>query len=268
MTEIRHDWTRDEVLELIQQPLNDLLFSAQSVHRAFHNQNEVQISRLLSIKTGRCPEDCAYCPQSIRFNTGLKDEELVELEKVMQEAHDAKESGATRFCMGAAWRSPKNRDMPLLIEMVKQVKDLGMETCMTLGMLTPEQAGEFGEAGLDHDWPCTLEASRRFDVDAIAPGRGDALVGTKMVNEALDLTADFVKSTYGPVAKVALGGGSLKEAWDACRASCDDKFGDYAIYEHCLPFNVARAYDEARDLDTPRIWTAERDKQLWTDLQG
>jgi len=119
-----------------------------------------------------------------------------------------------------------------------------------------------------HDWPTTLEAIRRFDVDAIAPGRGDALVGRDMVNEALDLTADFVKSTYGPVAKVALGGGSLKEAWDACRASCDEKFGDYAIYEHCLPFNVARAYDEARDLDTPRIWTAERDKQLWTDLQG
>ncbi|MCL4161941.1 UNVERIFIED_CONTAM: hypothetical protein GTU68_030969 [Idotea baltica] len=150
MTHIRHDWTRDEVLKLINQPLNDLLFKAQSVHREFHNPNEVQISRLLSIKTGRCPEDCAYCPQSIRFDTGLKDEELVELEKVMQEANDAKLSGATRFCMGAAWRSPKNRDMPLLIEMVKQVKNLGMETCMTLGMLTPEQASEFGEAGLDY----------------------------------------------------------------------------------------------------------------------
>ncbi len=119
-----------------------------------------------------------------------------------------------------------------------------------------------------HDWPNTLEAIRYYDVDAIAPGRGDALVGSDRVNEALDLTADFVRSTYRPVAKVALGGGSLKEAWDSCRASCDTKFGDYAIYEHCLPFNVARAYDEARDLDTPRIWTAERDKQLWTDLQG
>jgi len=150
MTQIRHNWTRDEVLGLIRQPLNDLLFKAQSVHREFHNPNEVQVSRLLSIKTGRCPEDCAYCPQSIRFDTGLKDEDLLELEKVMKEATDAKESGATRFCMGAAWRSPKNRDMPLLLEMVKQVKGLGMETCMTLGMLTKDQADEFAGAGLDY----------------------------------------------------------------------------------------------------------------------
>jgi len=119
-----------------------------------------------------------------------------------------------------------------------------------------------------HDWPGTLEAVRRFDVDAIAPGRGDALVGKAMVNEALDLTKDFVLSTYRPVAKVALGGGSLKEAWDACRAECDPKFSDYAIYEHCLPFNVARAYDEALDVDTPRIWTAERDIKMWEALQG
>ena len=119
-----------------------------------------------------------------------------------------------------------------------------------------------------HDWPGTLEAVRRFDVDSIAPGRGDALVGKEMVNEALDLTADFVRSTYQPVAKVALRGGTLKEAWDACRAECDPKFSDYAIYEHCLPFNVARAYDEARDIDTPRIWTAERDAEMWAALQG
>lgn len=119
-----------------------------------------------------------------------------------------------------------------------------------------------------HDWPGTLEAVRSFDVDSIAPGRGDALVGKNMVNAALDLTKDFVLSTYRPVAKVALGGGSLKEAWDACRAECDPKFSDYAIYEHCLPFNVARAYDEALDVDTPRIWTAERDLKMWEALQG
>ncbi len=119
-----------------------------------------------------------------------------------------------------------------------------------------------------HDWPGTLAAIRGWNVDAIMPGRGGALVGEKMVNEALDLTEDFVRSTYSPVARVALGGGSLKEAWDACRAACDPKFADYAIYEHCLPFNVARAYDEARDVDTPRIWTAERDKQMWEALQG
>ena len=119
-----------------------------------------------------------------------------------------------------------------------------------------------------HDWRGTLEAIRAFDLDAIAPGRGDALVGKDMVNAALDLTSDFVRSTYRPAARVALRGGSLKEAWDAVRAECDPKFADYAIYEHCLPFNVARAYDEALDIDTPRIWTAERDIEMWEALQG
>jgi glyoxylase-like metal-dependent hydrolase (beta-lactamase superfamily II) len=118
------------------------------------------------------------------------------------------------------------------------------------------------------DWPETLEEIRSFDLDAIAPGRGDALVGAKMVNAALDNTADFVESTYRSIARVAQGGGSLKEAWDACRAACDPKFSGYAIYEHCLPFNVARAYDEARGVETPRIWTAERDRAMWEQLQG
>ncbi len=118
------------------------------------------------------------------------------------------------------------------------------------------------------DWPATLEAIRAFDLDAIAPGRGDALVGPEMVNAALDLTGDFIRSTWRPAAKVAKAGGSLKEAWDAVRAECDPKFADYAIYEHCLPFNVARAYDEARDIDTPRIWTAQRDLEMWEALQG
>lgn len=118
------------------------------------------------------------------------------------------------------------------------------------------------------DWPKTLEAIRAYGLDAIAPGRGDALVGTKLVNEALDNTADFVTSTYRPIARIAQGGGSLKEAWDACRAACDPKFASYAIYEHCLPFNVARAYDEALGIDTPRIWTAERDRQMWEALQS
>ena len=119
-----------------------------------------------------------------------------------------------------------------------------------------------------HDWPGTLENIRNFDLDSIAPGRGDALVGRDMVNAALDSTADFVRSTYSPAAKVALRGGSLKDAWDAVRAECDPKFKDYAIYEHCLPFNVARAYDEARDIDTPRIWTDKRDAEMWEQLQS
>ena len=122
--------------------------------------------------------------------------------------------------------------------------------------------GHFG------DWPGTLGRIRRFDLDAIAPGRGDALRGREAVDAALDATADFLASTYRPAARVALGGGSLKEAWDAVRAACDPKFADYAIYEHCLPFNVARAYDEAQGIDTPRIWTAERDAAMWEALQG
>lgn len=110
------------------------------------------------------------------------------------------------------------------------------------------------------DWPVTLEAIRKYNLEAIAPGRGDALIGNEMVNKALDATADFVASTYAPIARVAQGGGTLKQAWDACRAECDPKFSDYAIYEHCLPFNAARAYDEALGIETPRIWTAQRDK--------
>ncbi|WP_209506081.1 MULTISPECIES: MBL fold metallo-hydrolase [unclassified Ruegeria] len=118
------------------------------------------------------------------------------------------------------------------------------------------------------DWGDTLDEIKWFDVDAIAPGRGDALVGKDMVNAAIENTRDFVESTYRPAAKVAARGGSLKEAWDAVRAECDPKFVSYAIYEHCLPFNVARAYDEARGIDTPRIWTAQRDLEMWEALQG
>ncbi|OXT00769.1 MBL fold metallo-hydrolase [Notoacmeibacter marinus] len=118
------------------------------------------------------------------------------------------------------------------------------------------------------DWPVTLEAIRAHDLAAIAPGRGDALTGSDMVNKALDNTADFVRSTYDAAAKVAAKGGSLKEAMAAVRTACDPKFGDYAIYEHCLPFNVARAYDEARGIEHPRIWTAARDKEMWSQLQG
>jgi glyoxylase-like metal-dependent hydrolase (beta-lactamase superfamily II) len=118
------------------------------------------------------------------------------------------------------------------------------------------------------DWGGTLEAIRAYDLDAIAPGRGDAVIGSKSVNGALDRTKDFVASTYRPVARVAARNGSLKEAWDVCRAECDPKFKDYAIYEHCLPFNVARAYDEARGIAHPRIWTAQRDLDMWAALQG
>ncbi|MFA0791009.1 biotin synthase BioB [Microbulbifer echini] len=131
-------------------PFSDLLFTAQQVHRVYFDPNRVQVSTLCSIKTGACPEDCAYCPQSARYDTGLEREKLMKVEKVLEEARVAKASGATRFCMGAAWRSPKKKDMPYVTQMVREVKALGMETCMTLGMLNDDQAQELADAGLDY----------------------------------------------------------------------------------------------------------------------
>lgn len=146
----RHDWTRAEVDALYRRSFNDLLFEAQSIHRQHFDPNRVQISTLLSIKTGACPEDCKYCPQSIHHNTGLERERLLPVDEVVEAARTAKENGATRFCMGAAWRNPTDRNLERVIEMVQAVRDLGMETCVTLGMLREEQACRLAEAGLDY----------------------------------------------------------------------------------------------------------------------
>lgn len=146
----RHDWSRDEIAALFALPFNDLLFQAQTVHRAHFNANEVQVSTLLSIKTGACPEDCKYCPQSGHYNTELEKEKLLAKETVLAEARAAQAKGASRFCMGAAWRSPTPKDMPAVLELVREVKALGMETCMTLGMLDGEQAQALATAGLDY----------------------------------------------------------------------------------------------------------------------
>lgn len=135
----RHDWSRSEVEALYALPLNDLLFEAQTVHRKTFDPNKVQLSTLLSIKTGGCPEDCAYCSQSIHNPTGLSAEKLMEVQRVLDEAQKAKDAGATRYCMGAAWREPKDRDIEAITMMVEGVKAMGMETCMTLGMLSVEQ---------------------------------------------------------------------------------------------------------------------------------
>lgn len=146
----RHDWAVKEIEALFQLPFNDLLFKAHTVHREHHDPNAVQISTLLSIKTGACPEDCKYCSQSGHYNSGLEKEKLLEVEKVLAEAKNAQEKGASRFCMGAAWRSPREKDMPYVLKMVEGVKSLGLETCMTLGMLSSDQAQRLGEAGLDY----------------------------------------------------------------------------------------------------------------------
>lgn len=158
-TVIRHDWNSREVMDLFQLPFMDLLFKAQCIHRENFDPNEVQVSTLLSIKTGSCPEDCAYCPQSAHYNTGLEKEKMMEVERVLNDARQAKEKGATRFCMGAAWKNPNKRDFPYVLEMVKGVKDMGLETCVTLGSLSPEQAQELSEAGLDY-YNHNLDTSR------------------------------------------------------------------------------------------------------------
>jgi len=148
--EIRHDWTQDEAEALFALPFADLIFDAQAVHRRYFDPNKVQISTLLSVKTGGCPEDCAYCPQSAQFDTGVDAGKLMPLDEVLSAARDARDAGAARFCMGAAWRSPKDRDLDAIVEMVQGVKSLGLETCMTLGMLTAPQAGRLKDSGLDY----------------------------------------------------------------------------------------------------------------------
>lgn len=158
---IRHDWRKEELQALFDLPFNDLLFQAHTIHREHHKPNTVQLSTLLSIKTGACPEDCSYCPQSVRFETGLKKEPLMELEAVVEAAREAKANGATRFCMGAAWRAPKDRDLDKIEAMVREVKSLGMESCMTLGMLKEHQAQRLADAGLDY-YNHNLDTSPEF----------------------------------------------------------------------------------------------------------
>lgn len=163
---IRHDWQLAEINALFDLPFNDLMFKAQSIHREHFDPNQVQVSTLLSIKTGACPEDCKYCPQSARYDTGLEKERLLEIAKVIERAKEAKAAGSTRFCMGAAWRNPKDRDMPYVTDMVKEVKKLGLETCMTLGMLSRDQALALKQAGLDY-YNHNLDTSPEYYGDII-----------------------------------------------------------------------------------------------------
>jgi biotin synthase len=150
MIEIRNNWNLEEINALFNMPFNDLLFMAHSIHREIFDPNQVQVSSLLNIKTGACPEDCSYCSQSSKYDTGLDREKLMEVEQVLLQAKEAKGKGASRFCMGAAWRNPTDKSLDKVIPMIKGVKELGMEACVTLGMLTQEQAIKLKEAGLDY----------------------------------------------------------------------------------------------------------------------
>ncbi len=160
-TPLRHDWQNHEIEALFKLPFNDLLFQAHSLHRQHFDPNAVQVSTLLSIKTGACPEDCKYCSQSGHYNTELEKEKLLEVEKVLGEARRAKQSGASRFCMGAAWKHPSKKDFPYVLEMVKGVRALGLETCMTLGQLSKEQTAALAEAGLDY-YNHNIDTSREY----------------------------------------------------------------------------------------------------------
>ena len=185
LDQIRFDWTTEEVLALFAQPFADLIFTAQAVHRRHHDPNRVQLSQLKSIKTGGCPEDCAYCPQSAKFKdaTGLQADKLMDVDAVVADARRAKEGGATRYCMGAAWRSPKDRDLDAVCRMVAEVKALGLETCVTLGMLEAAQADRLKQAGLDY-YNHNIDTSEAFYSEIIT---------TRTYQDRLD-TLDHVRA--------------------------------------------------------------------------
>ena len=180
----RHDWTRAQAQAIYNQPFNELLFSAQTVHRKHFDPNQVQLSRLLNVKTGGCPEDCAYCSQSAHHNSGLSASKLMEVERVIEEARKARAAGASRYCMGAAWRGPKERDLDVICAMVRGVKALGMETCMTLGMLTSRDAQALKFAGLDY-YNHNIDTSERFYSEIITTRTfSDRLETLERVREA------------------------------------------------------------------------------------
>ena len=177
---VRTDWTRKEIAALFDLPFDELVFQAATVHRAHHAVGQIQLCTLLSIKTGGCPEDCGYCSQSVKADSGVEATKLMEVQAVLQKAAQAADAGSRRFCMGAAWRNPKDRDMPAIVEIVKGVRAMGMETCMTLGMLSPKQADMLAEAGLDY---------YNHNIDT-SPERYNEIITTRTMEDRLDTLAE------------------------------------------------------------------------------
>ncbi|MGE4305585.1 MAG: biotin synthase BioB [Novosphingobium sp.] len=200
-TETRNDWTREEIAALFDLPFTELVFRAAEVHRANHAANEVQLSTLLSIKTGGCAEDCGYCSQSVKADSGVKATKLMDVQAVLQRAAQAADQGSTRFCMGAAWRNPKDRDMPAIIEMVKGVREMGMETCMTLGMLTPQQADMLKDAGLDY---------YNHNIDT-SPERYDQVITTRTMEDRLDTLSEVRRAGINVCSGGIVGMGETRE---------------------------------------------------------
>ncbi|EPJ45856.1 MAG: biotin synthase [Osedax symbiont Rs1] len=222
--QVRHNWTKAQVQELFDMPFNDLLFKAHTMHRENFDPNQVQVSTLLSIKTGACPEDCKYCPQSARYNTGIARERLMEVEAVVAKARQAKASGSTRFCMGAAWKHPHARDMPYVIEMVKQVKEIGLETCMTLGMLDADKSDQLAAAGLDY-YNHNLDTSPEFY---------DKIITTRTFQDRLDTLHNVRESGM----KVCSGGilGMGETAND--RIGLLMQLANMAVHPESVPINM------------------------------
>jgi biotin synthase len=183
-SDVRTDWTREEIAALFDLPFTELLFRAAEVHRRHHRPDEVQLCTLLSIKTGGCPEDCGYCSQSVKADSGVEATKLMEVQAVLQSAAQARDTGSKRFCMGAAWRNPKDRDMPAIIAMVKGVREMGMETCMTLGMLSERQAAQLAEAGLDY---------YNHNIDT-SPERYGEIITTRSFEERIDTLSQVRKA--------------------------------------------------------------------------
>jgi biotin synthase len=197
----RSDWTRAEIAALFELPFTELVFQAATVHRAHYPADEVQLSTLLSIKTGGCAEDCGYCAQSVKADAGVKATKLMDVQQVLQNAAQARDNGSTRFCMGAAWRNPKDRDMPAIIEMVKGVRQMGMETCMTLGMLEPHQAEQLAEAGLDY---------YNHNIDT-SPERYAEVITTRTMDDRLDTLAEVRKAGINVCSGGIVGMGESRE---------------------------------------------------------
>jgi biotin synthase len=199
---IRNNWTREEIAAIYNKPVLDLMYEAATVHRQYHQAGEVQVCTLLSVKTGGCPEDCAYCPQAARYNTGVQAHKLMEVGEVLQKAVEAKESGSTRFCMGAAWREVRdNRDFDKVIEMVKGVNTLGMEVCCTLGMLSPEQAQKLKDAGL-YAYNHNLDTSENFY---------DDIITTRTYQDRLDTLENVRKANISVCSGGIIGMGEKEE---------------------------------------------------------
>jgi biotin synthase len=237
--DVRRDWTRAEAEALYRAPFNDLINAAHVIHRRNFDPNKVQLSRLLSIKTGGCPEDCGYCSQSAHHDSGLKASKLMEVEAVVAEARAAKASGATRFCMGAAWREPKDRDIDAVVAMVEAVKGLGMETCMTLGMLTGAQAARLAAAGLDY---------YNHNVDT-SPEYYDKIITTRTFQDRLD-TLECVREAG---IKVCCGGivGMGEEATD--RVGMLLTLANLPEHPESVPINMLIAIPGTPLANAPRL---------------